>query len=227
MHYLYKKKDSMKTGKIYFGLLAVVAAFLLTSCGSPVTLTSWKNPDYKSQVSKVAIMPMFEKLEYMKPFEQSVTAYFERQGLKSISSLDFLNPSIKYSIDEIKKKCDSLGVDAILVFVYKGTDKTESYVPTTTYVSGGYGGYWGGGYWGGGYYGGYVGNVVSTGGYWTSTAVVNLKASLYTRGYPKGVWTGDITVTDPQYVDQSAMNIAQYIYADWQKYGLLKFAAKK
>jgi hypothetical protein len=41
------------------------------------------------------------------------------------------------------------------------------------------------------------------------------------------VWTGDITVTDPQYVDQSAVNIAQYIYADWQKYSLLKFADKK
>jgi hypothetical protein len=216
----------MKAGKIYFGLLAVVAAFMLSSCGSPVTLTSWKNPDYKSQVSKVAIMPLFEKLEYMKPFEQSMGTYFEKQGLKSIGSLDFLNPNIKYTVDEIKTKCDSLGVDAILVFVYKGTDKTESYIPPTTYYTGGYGGYWGGGYWGGGYYGGY-GGTVSTGGYWTTTAVINLKASLYTRGYPDGVWTGDITVTDLQYVDQAAASIAKYVYADWQKYNLLKFAAKK
>jgi hypothetical protein len=218
----------MKTGKLCFGLLAVAAAFILSSCGSSVTLTSWKNPDYKSQVSKVAIMPMFEKLEYMKPFEQAVDSYFERQGLKAIGSLDFLNPSLKYSIDEIKKKCDSLGVDAILVFVYEGTDKTETYVPQTTYVSGGYGGYWGGGYWGGGYYGSpyYGTTAVSTGGYWTSTAVVNLKASLYTRGYPDGVWTGNLSVTDPEYVDQVADKMAQYIYSDWKKYGLIKFATK-
>lgn len=222
----------MKTGKLLFGLLAVVAAFMLTSCGSPVTLTSWKNPEFKSQISNVAIMPMFEKLEYMKPFEQSMDMFFEKKGLKAIGSLDFLNPNIKYSIDEIKKKCDSLGVDAILVFIYEGTDKTESYVPQTTYVTGGYGGYWGGGYWGGGYYGGYYGSpyygtAVSTGGYWTTTSVINLKASLYTRGYPDGVWTGNITVTDPDYIDQASANIASYIYSDWQKYGLIKYPEKK
>jgi hypothetical protein len=212
----------MKTVKIYFGLLAVIAAFVLSSCSPPVTLTSWKNPDNKSQVSKVVVMPLFEKLEYMKPFEQSVDAYFQKQGLKSIGSLDFLNPTTKYPIEDIKRKCDSLGADGILVFKYKGTDKTESYIPPTTYVVGGYGGYWGGGYWGGGYYGGYGANVVSTGGYWTSTSVINLQASLYTKGSKDALWTGEITVTDPQYVDQAAVEIAQNIFADWQKYGLLK-----
>jgi hypothetical protein len=219
----------MKTEKLFLGLMVVVTAFILTSCGSPVTLTSWKNPDNKSLVSNIVVMPLFEKLEYMKPFEQSVDAYFEKQGLKCIGSLDFLNPSIKYPLDDIKRKCDSLGADGILVFQYKGTDKTESYIPPTTYATGGYGGYWGGGYWGGGYYGGgaYYGGVVSTGGYWTTTAVINLSASLYTQGSKDALWTGEITVTDPQYVDQSAVNIAQYIYADWQKYGLLKYAGKK
>ena len=217
----------MKTAKTYFGLLAVVAAFMLTSCGSPVTLTSWKSPDYKSQVSKVAIMPLFEKLEYMKPFEQAMSAYFQKQGLKAVGSLDFLNPNVKYPIDDIKRKCDSLGVDGILVFVYKGTDKTESYVPPTTYYTGGYGGYWGGGYWGGGYYGSpYYGSTVSTGGYWTSTSVIKLSASLYVQGSKDAVWTGEVTVTDPQYVDQSSANIARFIYADWGKNGLLKFAGK-
>ncbi|MEI7501449.1 MAG: hypothetical protein WCK84_13500 [Bacteroidota bacterium] len=33
--------------------------------------------------------------------------------------------------------------DAILVFVYIGTDKSESYVPPTTYTTGGFGGSWG------------------------------------------------------------------------------------
>jgi hypothetical protein len=213
----------MKTGKIYFGVLAVLAAFIFTSCGSPVTMTTWKNPDNKTQVGKVAIMPMFEKLEYMKPFEQSMAAYFESKGLKAIGSLDFLNPNIKYPIEDIKKKCDSLGVDAILVFVYKGVDKTENYIPPTTYYTGGYGGYWGGGYWGGGYYGGYYGaGTVSTGGYWTTTSVINLSASLYVRGSKEGIWTGEIAVTDPEYVDQTSANIARNIFADWQKYGLLK-----
>jgi hypothetical protein len=212
----------MKTGKKIIGLFAVMAVIMLNSCTAPVTLTSWKNPDSKSQISKVVLMPMFEKLEYTKPFEQSMDAYFEQQGLKTIGSLDFLNPNIKYSIDEIKKKCDSLSADGILVFIYKGTDKTENYIPPTTYYTGGYGGYWGGGYWGGGYYGGYYGGTVSTGGYWTTTSVLNLTASLYCWGSKDAVWTGEITVTDPNYVDQVSVQIAQQIFADWQKYGLLK-----
>jgi len=214
----------MKTRKNYLVLLAVITAVIFTSCSSPITMTSWKNPASTTQISKVVIMPLFEKLEYMKPFEQAMGAYFTSKGLKNLESLAFLNPSIKYPIDDIKKKCDSLGADAILVFIYKGTDKTENYVPTTTYYTGGYGGYWGGGYWGGGYYGGgyYGGGAVSTGGYWTSTSVVNLTANLYVKGSKDPLWTSEIQVTDPTYVDQVAATIAGYIYGDWVKNNVLK-----
>lgn len=226
----------MNAKKILFGLSVIVAAALLYSCGSPVTMTSWKNPAVNAQISNVVVMPLFDKLEYVKPFELAMDAYFNSQGLKAIGSLDFLNPSVKYSIDEIKQKCDSLGADGIVVFTYTGTDKTQNYIPPTTYVSGGFGGYWGGGYWGGGYWGGpafyggpgyYGGNVVTTGGYWTTTSVVNLKASLYTKSSKDAIWTADISVTDPNYVDESATTIAQDIYTDWQKNGLLKFALPK
>ena len=217
----------MKTRKSYFALMAVVAAFILTSCGSSITMTSWKNPANTTQISKVAIMPLFEKLEYMKPFELSMSKYFTSKGLKNIGSLQFLNPSIKYPISEIKSKCDSLGVDAILVFIYQGTDKTDTYVPETTYYTGGYGGYWGGGYWGG-YYGPgyYSAGVVTTGGYWTSTSTVNLTANLYVKGSKDPLWTSEIQVTDPEYVDQAAYNLAGYIYGDWLKNNVLKGVAK-
>lgn len=215
----------MKTRKSYLAILAVISAFVLTSCGSSVTMTSWKNPSDNTQISKVVIMPLFEKLEYMKPFEQSMSAYFNTRGLKSIESLNFLNPNIKYPIADIKKKCDSLGADAILVFIYEGTDKTQNYIPPTTYYTGGFGGYWGGGYWGGYYGGGYYGGGISTGGYWTTTSIVNLKANLYTHVSKDPLWTSEIKVTDPNYVDQAATIIGQYIYSDWQKNNLLKNVA--
>lgn len=188
---------------------------VLTSCEAPVSLTTWKNPDVKSQVSRIVVMPMFEKLEYLKPFEQSMVAWFNNKGLKSVGSLDFLNPEVKYPIDEIKHRCDSLGADAILLFIYQGVDKTESYIPPTTYYTGGYGGY--GGYWGGGYWGGYYGGVTTTGGYWTTTSVINLSARLFVKGAKDPLWTGEIAVTDPKYVDQAAIDIARSIYADWQQ----------
>ena len=112
-----------------------------------------------------------------------------------------------------------VGIDAILVFTYQGTDKTQDYVPQTTYVSGGYGGYWGGGYWGGGYYGT---TVTTSGGYWTETKVIKLSSSLFTRVSKKdGMWTAEIAITDPQYIDQSAYSLAQYIYSEWKKDNML------
>jgi hypothetical protein len=183
-------------------------------------------------ISKIVIMPLFEKLEYIQPFEQSMVAFFDERGLKSIGSLRFLNPSVKYTIAEIKKKCDSLGADGILVFTYKGTDKTEAYVPETTYVTGDFGGYWGGGYWGGGFYGGgfYGGagyyNTISTGGYWTSSSVVNLEARLYAHASKDPLWKGEIQVTDPQYVDQASVQIARSIYSHWKNDNLLKSSGK-
>jgi hypothetical protein len=228
-----EKKINMNTHKTILAIFIAAAAFLLTSCGAPVTLTSWKNPASKSQVTKVAVMPLFEKLEFMKPFETSMVSYFNGKGLKAVASLDFLNPNIKYPIDDIKRKCDSLGIDGILLFHYQGMDKTESYVPPTTYYTGGYGGYggyWGGGYWGGysgGYYGGYYGGgVATTGGYWTTSTTLNLSAKLYVKGSPEPVWTGELTVTDPEYIDQVAFTMAKDIFADWQQQNIIKFQAK-
>jgi hypothetical protein len=215
----------MKTSKSYLALLAVITAFIITSCSSPITMTSWKNPANTTQISKVVVMPLFEKLEYLKPFEQSMSTYFNSKGLKSLGSLEFLNPNIKYPIDDIKRKCDSLGVDGILVFIYKGADKTESYVPQTTYYTGGYGGYWGGGYWGGGYYGGGYGGVTTTGGYWTSSTTLNVTANLYVKGSKEPLWTSEIQVTDPTYIDQVAATIGGYILGDWKKNNVLKSVA--
>ena len=149
------------------GLLVMLAMMLFAACESPVNLTSWKNPDDHTRISKVVIIPQFSKLEYVKPFEYSMCGYFNEQGLKSIGSLDFLNPAKSYTVEQVKTKIDSLGADVVLIFKYTGTDKEASYVPATYY--GGYGSYWG---WGGGFYGG----GVCSGGYWTSTSTVNVKA---------------------------------------------------
>jgi hypothetical protein len=205
---------------LYNGLAVVIIAVVFTSCGVTTTLESWKSPEFKTGISKVVVMPLFERVEYSRPFEQAMCSYFNSRGLKSIGSLEFLNPGVKYPISEIKQKCDSLGADAILVFDYQGVDKEEQYVPETTTITTGFGGYWGRGYYGG--YSVYHGAVVTSGGYWTSTSIVKLKASLYTHGSKKAIWTGDITVTDPKYVDQASDAIAHRIYSDWKSQFILK-----
>jgi hypothetical protein len=219
----------MKAKNLYNGLSVVIIAIVITSCGVTTTLESWKAPEFKTGVSKIVVMTMFKKIEYSKPFEQAMCSYFSGKGLKSIGSLEFLNPAIKYPISDIKRKCDSLGVDAILVFDYQSIDKTEQYVPetTTTNTTTAFGGYWGGGYYGGYTDPSYESTSVTSGGYWTTSAVLKLKADLYAHGSKTAIWTGEISVTDPKYVDLSSTAIARRIFSDWKTQNLLKSSGIK
>jgi hypothetical protein len=203
-----------------FACLAI-ATFFLTSCDAPMSITSTKNPNNKAQISKVVVMPLFETVEYIKQFEPPMVSYFNSHGLKSIGSMQFLNPDFQYTVDNIKHKCDSLGADGILLVTYEGTANSPSYIPPTNYYTGGYadyGGYWGGGYWGAGYFG----TTVTTGGYWTTSSVVYLTAKLYTRGSKDPLWTGDIDVNNPKYIDEAGAMVASAIYSDWEKQAIIK-----
>jgi hypothetical protein len=211
-----KKQTILLTG------FAIVALFLITAC-SPVTLTSWKNPKVNEQISKVVVWGMFNKLDYEKPFEDGMISYFNEKGLKAIAALDFLNPNQKYEMPQLERMVDSVGADAILIFAYKGTDKTQDYVPpTTTVYPDYYYNYYGFYNW---YYPFYAPgyDVVTTGGYWVTTTTVNLTANLYANSNNLLIWTASVSITDPQYVDQAGIDIARSIYQDWIQNELLKF----
>ena len=73
---------------------------------------------------------------------------------------------------------------------------------------------------------GYGSNVVTTGGYWATTSTVNLHANLYANSNNDLIWTAEIAINDPQYIDEVVVKIASQMYADWQRNGLLKMGAK-
>ncbi len=207
--------------KFYFLLTGTVAImFFLTSC-SPVTLTSWMNPKAtEKSIHNVVVLAMFDKVEYRQPFEQAFYQYFNDKGLKCIPSYMFLSPDTKYDYKVLETKFDSLGADAILIVTYRNTQKDKSYVPSSSSV---YPDYYYNYYhyysWGYPMYGpGY--NVLRTGGYWTTTTIVNLTANLYGNSKDDLLWTGDISITDPQYIDEASFQIANSVLTDWKSKGL-------
>ncbi|HTX87498.1 MAG TPA: hypothetical protein VMC08_00785 [Bacteroidales bacterium] len=195
-------------------VFAGAIALLATSC-SPITMTTWKNPKEDHKITNLVVWGMFDKMENQKPFEQAMAGYFNKRGLKTIEGLSFLNPMKDYKLPELEKKFDSLGADGILIVSYTGTDKSESYVPMTTvgypdYYYDYYGYYsWGYPMWGPGY-----GTSVS-GGYWSTNTVVHLRANLYDNADNKLLWTADISIDNPEYVDQVSYALAEKIYTDW------------
>jgi hypothetical protein len=204
----------MKIKNFTLAAVAVsVMAFIFYSC-SPITLTSWKNPKENQKVSHIVIWGMFNKIEYEKPFEQAVAGYFNQKKLKAVEANTILTFGEKYELTTLEKKFDSIGADGILIVTYTGTDKTRDYVPASAtiypdYYYSYYGFYsWGYPMWGPGY-------SVTTGGYWTTTTVVNLRANLYDNSDNTLLWTAQIAVTDPQYVDEASYGVAEKIYSDW------------
>ena len=216
----------MKKSLWFNGIIMVLALFILNSCGSSVTLTSWKNPAENVQIGNVVVWGMFDKLEYQKPFEQYAAAYLNKKGFKAMESLKFIAPGHKYELPVLEKKFDSLGVEGILVWTYKGTDKSESYVPrTTTVYPDFYYNYYNFYNWGYPMYG-FGANVVTSGGYWTTTSTVRIQANLYANSHNGLLWTGEISITDPQYIDEAATRVISYIYSDWTKNGIIRPTAK-
>ena len=216
----------MKKSMLVPGALLILVSFLFTSCGSSVYLTTWTNPKEKEKIGNVVVWAMFDKLEYQKPVEQYSVNWLNSKGFKAMESLGFISPGKKYQLNDLEKKFDSLGVDGILVITYKGTDKTESYVPqTTTVYPDYYYNYYNYYNWGYPVYGTGA-SVVTSGGYWSTTSTVNLQANLYANSDNALLWTAEIAVTDPQYIDQVTVKVIAEMYQDWQKNGLLKVTGK-
>jgi hypothetical protein len=206
------------------GILVGSLVFLL-SCSPPVTLVGWKNPQGKQMVSRVVVWAMFKRLEYQKPYEEASAKLLNSKGLKGIEGLKLLNPKTKYELPELEKIFNDAGADAVLIFNYKGLDKTSDYVePTTSYYPNYYGSYYNYYSWGyDGYASGYNNNnTVTTGGYEITTTVISLTANLYSTADKNLLWTGEITITDPQYVDLSATAVMKNIYSEWVKEKLVK-----
>jgi hypothetical protein len=223
---LTKTSTFMKKSMLVPGVMLILVAFLFTSCGSSVTMTTWTNPKEKEKIGNVVVWAMFDKLEYQKPVEQYSTAWLNNKGFKAMESLNFIAPGKKYELTELEKKFDSLGVDGILVITYKGTDKSETYVPpTTTVYPDYYYNYYNYYSWGYPMYGAGA-NVVTTGGYWATTSTVNLHANLFANSTNGLLWTAEIAVDDPEYIDEVTNKVISQIYADWQQNGLLKIVGK-
>ena len=211
----------MKSRKNFtIGILTIIIAFLLSSC-TPVTLTSWVNPKESQKVSRIVVWAMFEKIEYAQPFEQTAVDFLNARGLKSTQALKILDFHKKYELPELEKYFKDAGADGVFLISYEGTEKSDNYVPpSTTYYPDYYYNYYSYYSWGYPMYYSRM-TVQTTGGYWVTTKVIKLRANLYSVANKGLLWSADVSVEDPKYVDEATFQIMTQVYADWQKHKLI------
>jgi hypothetical protein len=134
-----------------------------------------------------------------------------------------LDPSRKYDKATLKHKIDSLGVDAVLMVTYTGSEKQEAWLP---YYPGYYPGwendpngfYWGYPWFYGSGYGYWYGYPYYYRG-WSKT--VYLQANLYSGANASLIWTGSIKMDDPMYLSEVSRSIACSVVSDWKKNQIL------
>jgi hypothetical protein len=195
----------MKKNYLYLFILAFGTIILISAC-TTVNLTSWKDPNAKTQVKNLVVMALFEKLGAASAFENTFADYFNGKGIYVKKSLDFMAPNQPYSNEELKQKLEAQGADAVLIFSPRSADKSLNYTPPT--YSGYYRGYYGGAY------------SVSP-GYYSESTTYRVQANLYTLADEKLIWSGDLSTTDPSSVEAAASQVAYKIYEDWTKNDML------
>ncbi len=60
-----------------------------------------------------------------------------------------------------------------------------------------------------------------------NTKKINLIKKQFVKGSRDAIWTAEVSITDPKYVDQAAGIITKNIYKDWEQQNLVKLSAGK
>ena len=203
--------------RFFSGIAFATLLTLIFSACSPVTMTSWHDPklDPAFKATAIVVWGMFDKMEYEKPFETTVCDYFKTKGIKAIPAMSVLDPKKKYDYQELEKIFGDAGANCALIFTSGGKETTETYVPGSTTVYGGYYGnyysyynYGWGGYWGGAM-------VTETPGYWSTSTTVYVEAALFANSNDNLIYRASFTITDPEDIQPIAYDMAKKLYADW------------
>jgi hypothetical protein len=196
-------------------LLAVVAAAMVASCGTPTSFVStWKDPDAQPLAFKKVLVVAFLPDEgQRRSAEDAMVANIKRAP--AIPSYKILSEADMKDADLARNKVKEIGVDGVVTMRFLGKDEKLSYVPgTTAYGPSYYQPFWG-------YYG-YAAPMMYDPGYYTTTQVIRLETNIYSFADEKLLWTGHSETSDPSSLDDLINSVAKATSQELIKQGLIK-----
>ena len=183
--------------------VAMIGLLALAACGGGTKFTgTWTNPEYaKSQkVDDVMVVAISPNETSRRIYETELARQLERQGVRAWPSVQF-HPAV----DQLpREKAEALiaehGIEAVIVTRLLDVERTDVYVPPTTYVSS-YPTY------GHPYYGNWYGyysasyTVSHDPGYTYEKVTVVLETNLYDAASGDIIWSGQSNTLDPSGVN--------------------------
>lgn len=180
-------------------LLALsLAASLLVACHKSATTIplSWRNPTADTMTfQKLFVIGVGPDDGARRLFEDTFAKSLAAQGTAAQASWGSLPQSEQLTEEEIRSAIEGGGFDGVIVTRLLGVNKSEEYVPPSTYsVPSAYHGY---GYYG--YYGSSY-SVVHEPGYFKTNTTFRLETNLYSVATGDLVWSGQSETLNPESV---------------------------
>jgi hypothetical protein len=204
-----------------FGLLALLIA--LSSCGTQTALeTSWRIPHQSiTPMTKLAVIGVLKSHQQSTGFESAVAATFNEHGVEAVPGFSFLKGEKNLDKAEMEQRVATTGADGVLIFKVIAIDRSQQYVPPTTFITpGGFAAdWWNDLYWG--YWYPAV-QVVSTPGYWETYRNFRVESALYRTSDNKLVWTGISETYDPSSQVDLGASLSKVVLEALEKDGLVR-----
>ncbi len=174
--------------------LALSLLVLVTGCGSTKFTASWQPEGMARPVSvnKVFVAVLTSRLAARQAAENEIVRMFEASKIEARASINEYGPNFRLDSNktaEITRDLTNKNFDAALVVSVQDVEKSQRYVPGSTYPAGFYGYGWG-------YYYPYYGRVYEP-GYYTNTTTVFLLTDLFDLRSKELIWTGQTQSLDP------------------------------
>jgi hypothetical protein len=177
---------------LFVAILALIPS--LISCGTSTTINGqWMDSAYEGKTyDDILVIAITEKPAYRRIFEGAMAEELRKLGVDAVPSSSVLPGDRQLSEDDVRPILDSGKVNAVLVTRLLGVDKSQQYVPGSTYAVP-YGYY-------NNFYGYYSNTyqVVHEPGYMAENTTVSLETNLYDTGDEALVWSGVSETFNPE-----------------------------
>lgn len=160
----------------------VIMAMFITACATTQLTSSWKDPSYKGQPSKIMVIGVAKKPVIKRIFEDEFVKQLNVRGIDAIASYTVMPDKKQEDHAVIAAKLKELGADAVLISRLVSKKTVQRYVPSSVYYPPSYyGNCWD-------YYG-YCSQSVYTPGYTAEDEYALMEINLYDARNDKLIWS--------------------------------------
>jgi hypothetical protein len=207
----------MKTTLRIVTALSISILILLASCAPNTKIIgSWKSPGVgDKKYSDLFVMGISDNFIGRKTFEEDFQQILKEKGIKSIISVNVLNPNTRMNqipTDEIVAAIQKEKADGVLTMTVIDQTSETRYVQGSAYPVGGYGFR--------GYYGMYAPMAYSPGYYATDKSYF-IEIKLFDVNSNELVWSAQSETVNPSNLESAAMTFSRVVVGRMIKDGVI------